>query len=172
MKIAIYPGTFDPITNGHLDIIKKAVKIFDKVIVAIGINPHKKCTFSMEERVYLTKESVKLIDEKEKVIVEPFEGLLVDFAKKKGASVIIRGLRAVSDFEYEMQLALMNKKLSNIDTIFFVPELKWIFLSSSIIKEIAKFGGDIQNFVPEIVVKKLREKFNNKGEKPPLLKQT
>ncbi len=160
MRIGVYPGTFDPITNGHLDIIKRATRLFDKVIVAIGENPNKTPLFSMEERLYLAKEAVKNLPHPEKIEIEAFKGLLVDFAKKKGASVIIRGLRAVSDFEYEMQLALMNRKLSsNIDTIFLIPSLKWIFLSSSIVKEAAKLGGNVEDLVPKIVAKKLKEKF-------------
>lgn len=162
-KIAIYPGTFDPITNGHLDLIKRALQFFDKIIVAIGENPAKKPLFSVEERIFMVKEALKEAGLNEKVEVESFSGLLVDFAKEKGASVIIRGLRAVSDFEYEMQLALMNRKLSNsIDTIFLMPSLRYIFLSSSIIKEAALFGGKIDDLVPKIVAQKLKEKFSNK----------
>lgn len=159
-KIGIYPGTFDPITNGHLDIIKRALKLFDLVIVAVGENPQKTPLFSAEERVSLVKEAVKELSESDRVEVEAFSGLLIDFAQKKSASAIIRGLRAVSDFEYEMQLALMNRKLSNsIDTIFLLTSLKWIFLSSSIVKEVAKFGGNIDDLVPRVVAEKLREKF-------------
>ncbi len=160
LKIAIYPGTFDPITNGHLDLIKRALKIFDRLIVAIGENPAKKPLFTLEERLNMIKEVIKDLPERDRVEVESFEGLLVDFTKKKQAVAIIRGLRAVSDFEYEMQLALMNRKLSNsIDTIFLMPSLKWIFLSSSIIKEAAKLGGDISDLVPPLVAEKLKEKF-------------
>ena len=159
-KIAIYPGTFDPITNGHLDLIKRALQFFDKIIVAIGENPAKKPLFTVEERIYMVKEALIEADLKDRVEVESFSGLLVDFAKMKGASVIIRGLRAVSDFEYEMQLALMNRKLSNsIDTIFLMPSLRYIFLSSSIIKEAARFGGKVDDLVPKVVVQKLKEKF-------------
>ena len=161
-KVAIYPGTFDPITNGHLDIIKRALKLFDKVIVAIGENPAKKPLFTKEERLNLVKEAIKEFLDEDRVEVATFSGLLVEFAKKCGADVIVRGLRAVSDFEYEMQLALMNRKLSNsIDTIFLLPSLKWIFLSSSIIKEAAKLGGNIEDLVPPIVAKKLKEKFSS-----------
>ncbi|MDF2953180.1 MAG: Phosphopantetheine adenylyltransferase [Thermodesulfobacterium sp.] len=168
-KIGIYPGTFDPITNGHLDIIKRALKLFDLVIVAVGENPQKTPLFSVEERIFLVKEAVKELSESDRVEVEAFSGLLIDFAQKKSASAIIRGLRAVSDFEYEMQLALMNRKLSNsIDTIFLLTSLKWIFLSSSIIKEVAKFGGNIDDLVPKIVAEKLKEKFKIKrGNIPP-----
>ncbi|MCD6548059.1 MAG: pantetheine-phosphate adenylyltransferase [Thermodesulfobacterium sp.] len=158
--MGIYPGTFDPITNGHLDIIKRALKLFDLVIVAVGENPQKTPLFSVEERIFLVKEAVKELSESDRVEVEAFSGLLIDFAQKKSASAIIRGLRAVSDFEYEMQLALMNRKLSNsIDTIFLLTSLKWIFLSSSIVKEVAKFGGNIDDLVPRVVAEKLREKF-------------
>ncbi len=163
-KIVIYPGTFDPITNGHMDIIKRALKLFDTIIVAIGENPAKSPLFSKEERLFLVKEAIKELPEHQRIEVEIFSGLLVDFAKKKSACAIIRGLRAVSDFEYEMQLALMNRKLSNsIDTIFLIPSLKWIFLSSSIIKEAAKLGGKVDDLVPPIVAEKLREKLKIKG---------
>uniref|UniRef100_A0A7V6CDK4 Phosphopantetheine adenylyltransferase n=1 Tax=Thermodesulfobacterium geofontis TaxID=1295609 RepID=A0A7V6CDK4_9BACT len=159
-KIGIYPGTFDPITNGHLDIIKRALKLFDLVVVAVGENPQKTTLFSLEERVYLAKEAIKEIPENHRIEVEAFSGLLIDFAKKKSACAIIRGLRAVSDFEYEMQIALMNRKLSNnIDTVFLLTSLKWIFLSSSIVKEAAKLGGNIEDLVPKIVAEKLKEKF-------------
>ncbi len=161
LKIALYPGTFDPITNGHIDLIKRALKIFDKIIVAIGENPSKTPLFTLEERIFMIKKSLEELDLLDKVEVDSFSGLLVDFAKQKGASVIIRGLRAVSDFEYEMQLALMNRKLSNsMDTIFLMPSLKYIFLSSSIIKEAAKFGGNVEDLVPKIVFRKLKEKFS------------
>lgn len=159
-KIAVYPGTFDPITNGHLDLIKRALQFFDKIILAIGENPAKKPLFSIEERIYLAQKALEENNLEKSVEVAHFSGLLVDFAKEKGASVIIRGLRAVSDFEYEMQLALMNRKLSNsIDTIFLMPSLRYIFLSSSIIKEAAKFGGQVDDLVPKIVAEKLKEKF-------------
>ncbi len=160
VKLAIYPGTFDPITNGHLDIIKRALKLFDRLIVAIGENPAKKPLFTLEERILMINEAIKDLPERNLIEVDSFSGLLVEYAKSKGAVAIIRGLRAVSDFEYELQLALMNRKLSNsIDTVFLMPSLKWIFLSSSIIKEAAKFGGDVSDLVPPIVVKKLKEKF-------------
>jgi pantetheine-phosphate adenylyltransferase len=159
-KIGIYPGTFDPITNGHLDIIKRALKLFDLVIVAVGENPQKQTLFSLEERVYLVKEAIKELPENHRIEVEAFSGLLVEFAKKKSACAIIRGLRAVSDFEYEMQMALMNRKLSNsIDTVFLLTSLKWIFLSSSIVKKVAKLGGNIDDLVPKVVAEKLKEKF-------------
>jgi len=161
LRIAIYPGTFDPITNGHLDLIKRALKFFDRIIVAIGENPAKRPLFTIEERIFMVKKALEEENLLERVEVESFSGLLVEFAKSKGADVIIRGLRAVSDFEYEMQLALMNRKLSNsIDTIFLMPSLRYIFLSSSIIKEAAKFGGKVDDLVPKIVAEKLKEKFS------------
>lgn len=162
-KIAVYPGTFDPITNGHLDLIKRALQFFDRIIVAIGENPTKKPLFSIEERLFMVRKAIEEINLSEKVEIESFSGLLVEFSKKKGACVIIRGLRAVSDFEYEMQLALMNRKLSNsIDTIFLMPSLRYIFLSSSIIKEAARFGGKVDDLVPRVVAEKLAEKFPGK----------
>ncbi|MFN4132182.1 MAG: pantetheine-phosphate adenylyltransferase [Caldimicrobium sp.] len=160
-KIAIYPGTFDPITNGHIDLIHRALKIFDTIIVAIGENPAKTPLFTLEERIFIIKKALEELQLLNRVEVESFSGLLVDFAKKKGATAIIRGLRAVSDFEYEMQLALMNRKLANsIDTIFLMPSLKYIFLSSSIIKEAAKHGGNVEDLVPKIVAQRLKEKFS------------
>ncbi|BAU22993.1 phosphopantetheine adenylyltransferase [Caldimicrobium thiodismutans] len=160
-KIAVYPGTFDPITNGHLDLIKRALQFFDRIIIAIGENPAKKPLFTIEERLFMVKKALEEINLSERVEVESFSGLLVEFTKQKGACVIIRGLRAVSDFEYEMQLALMNRKLSNsIDTLFLMPSLRYIFLSSSIIKEAAKFGGQVDDLVPKVVAEKLKEKFS------------
>ncbi len=156
-KVAIYPGSFDPITNGHLSIIRRALEIFDKLIVAILINPRKKPLFSVEERIYMIKEATKDL---KNIEVDTFEGLLVDYAVKKGAKAIIRGLRATSDFEYEFQMALMNRKLnSSIQSIFLMTDYKWLYVSSSIVKEVASFGGDVSGLVPEIVCKKLKEKF-------------
>ncbi len=156
-RIAIYPGTFDPITNGHLSIIKRALEIFDKLIVAILINPQKKPLFSVEERIFMIKEATKDIGNVE---VDTFEGLLVDYAVKKGVNVIIRGLRATSDFEFEFQMALMNRKLNrSIQSIFLMTDYKWLYVSSSIIKEVARFGGDVKGLVPDIVNEKLKQKF-------------
>jgi pantetheine-phosphate adenylyltransferase len=160
-KIAVYPGTFDPITYGHLDLIKRALKLFDRVIVAIGENPAKSPLFTLEERREMILESLKELrngDEK-RVSVESFSGLLVDFAASRGACAIVRGLRAVSDFEYEFQMALMNRRLNRkIDTIFLMPGFRWIYISSTIVKEAARFGGDVSGLVPPVVEKKLREK--------------
>ncbi|HIE33147.1 MAG TPA: pantetheine-phosphate adenylyltransferase [Thermodesulfobacteriaceae bacterium] len=162
IKIAVYPGTFDPVTYGHLDLIKRALKLFDHVIVAIGENPTKKPLFSLEERLEMLQEAVKEIPDRDRLEITSFSGLLVDFVRKMGARTIVRGLRAVSDFEYEFQLALMNRRLArDIDTIFLMPGFRWIFISSTIIKEAAKFGGSVDGLVPPVVAKKLKEKFSS-----------
>ncbi len=161
-KVAIYPGTFDPITNGHMSIIRRGLEIFDKLIVAILINPQKKPLFSVEERIFMIKEATKGMGNIE---VDTFEGLLVDYAVKKGANVIIRGLRATSDFEFEFQMALMNRKLNrSVQSIFLMTDYKWLYVSSSIIKEVASFGGDVKGLVPDIVNEKLKQKFREKLE--------
>lgn len=156
MKIAIYPGTFDPPTNGHLDIIKRGLTLFDTIIVAILKNPAKKTVFSISERRAMLNNILSDIPGTE---VDDFEGLLVDYAARKNARAILRGMRAVSDFEYEFQLALMNRRLNrDIQTVFLMTSLKWIYTSSSIIKEAASFGGDISGMVPTIVEKNLADK--------------
>lgn len=155
-KIAIYPGTFDPLTNGHLSIINRALKLFDKLIIAILINPQKEPLFSTEERIDMLQE---VLGDRPNVEVDTFNGLLVDYAVKKDSNVIVRGLRALSDFEYEFQLALMNRKLNrDIQSIFLMTDYKWFYISSTIIKEAARYGGDIEGLVPSIVSKKLKEK--------------
>ena len=155
MSIAIYPGSFDPITKGHIDVLKKAAKIFDKVIIAVSINPAKTGMFSIDERLEMIKQSIQDI---EGVEVDYFEGLTAKYAKEKGAKAIIRGLRAVSDFEYEMQMAQMNNSLfDEIETLFLVPKSKYNFSSSSIVKEVSKLGGDIDKFVTAPVSKYLSE---------------
>ena len=161
MSLAIYPGSFDPITKGHIDVLKKASKLFDKVIIAVSINHNKKGLFSIEERVNLIKQSLKNI---ENVEVDYFEGLTAKYAKEKGATAIIRGLRAVSDFEYEMQMAQMNNSIyDEIETVFLVPKSKYNFISSSIVKEVSFLGGDIDKFVTPPVSKALSE-YKNRGE--------
>ena len=156
-KIAVYPGSFDPVTNGHLDIIKRGLKIFDRIIVAILHNPGKTALFTVEERKEMIAESLKDFGNIE---VDTFDGLLVDYAAKRNAQAILRGMRAISDFEYEFQLALMNRRLNReIQTVFLMTGLRWIFTSSSIIKEAAGFGGNINGMVPPIVTKRLKEKF-------------
>jgi len=156
---AIVPGTFDPITNGHMDIIKRAKKIFDRIIVAVAINAGKTPLFTFDERVELTRKSIESDEELSGVIVEGVKGLLVDFAKKENARVIVRGLRAVSDFEYEMQMAFMNRRLNKeIEMVYLMPFIKYSFLSSSIIKDVFVNGGDISRFVPEPVIEAMNRK--------------
>lgn len=156
-KIAIYPGSFDPVTSGHLDIIERGLKLFDKIVVAILHNSAKKFLFTVEERKEMLEISLKDFSNVE---VDIFDSLLVDYATKRKAGTILRGLRAVSDFEYEFQMALMNRRLNRkIQTVFLMPGLRWIFISSSIIKEAARFGGNINGMVPPVVSKKLKEKF-------------
>jgi pantetheine-phosphate adenylyltransferase len=157
-KSAIYPGTFDPITNGHLSIIDRALTIFDKLIIAILNNPQKEPLFTIEERIDMIRKS---LNGDRNVEVDTFDGLLVDYAVEKNANVILRGLRALSDFEYEFQMALMNRKLNrDVQSIFLMTDYKWFYISSTIIKEAASLGGDTSGLVPEIVDKRLKEKFN------------
>ena len=161
MKKAIYPGTFDPITNGHIDIIQRSKCLFKEIVVAVvENNPSKKTLFSSEERLKLIEEAIKEYDN---VTAMSFNGLLVEFAKSINAHVIIRGLRAVSDFEYEFQMALMNRRISSkINTVFMMPHENYTYLNSTIVKEVSKFGGDISSFVPPYVELKLREKLEQK----------
>ena len=157
MKICVYPGSFDPITYGHLDIVERASKLTDKLILAISHNPEKKYLFSVDERVEMVKDAVSNL---KNVEVESFEGLTVDYCKKIGASFIIRGLRAVTDFEFELQLAQTNRELyKEVDTIFLLTNLQYSYLSSSVVKQVAEFGGDISKFVTPFVEKKLKEKY-------------
>ena len=156
-RIAIYPGSFDPVTNGHLDIAERGLKLFDKVVVAILQNPVKNFLFTVEERLEMLESSFQKYPNIE---VEIFDGLLVDYAAKRKSHAILRGMRAVSDFEYEFQLALMNRRLNReVQTVFLMTGFRWIFTSSSIIKEAARFGGDIKDMVPPIVNQKLINKF-------------
>ncbi len=156
-KIAVYPGSFDPITNGHVDIIERALEIFDRLIVAVAYNPNKRALFSVEERL----EMIRIVLKNDpRIIMASFDGLLVNFVKEQGANVIIRGLRAVSDFEYEFQMTLMNRKLNRkVDTMFLMTGYKWFYTSSQIIKEAASLGGSVRGLVPDIVNQRLKEKF-------------
>ena len=158
MKIAIYPGSFDPITNGHIDIIDRASSIFDKIIISItNNNPNKNSFFSVNERVDMITKSIKLYSNVE---VKIFDGLLIDFAKDLKATSIIRGLRALSDFEYEFQMALMNRNLNEkVSTVFLMPHQKYTHISSSLIKEVASLGGDVSNYVPNYVMDILKLKY-------------
>jgi pantetheine-phosphate adenylyltransferase len=162
MKIAIYPGTFDPITFGHIDIIKRALKLFDKIIIAAAKDNYKNPLFSLDERVELIKEEVKNLNEAAQISVEKFEGLLIDFANKKNAKIIIRGLRAVSDFEYEFQMFGMNAKLDpEIQTIFLPASETNHFIASKLVKEVARLGGDISKFVSPNIKAKLINKIKS-----------
>jgi pantetheine-phosphate adenylyltransferase len=156
--IAIYPGSFDPITNGHIDLIQRALKIFDRITVAVATNAFKQSLFTIEERMEMIR--VSLADYPQ-VSIDTFPGLLVAYARDQKARAILRGLRAVTDFEYEFQLAMMNRRLEpEIETVFLMTGLRWVFLSSSILKEAAIHGGNIEGMVPEIVFHKLKEKFD------------
>ncbi len=161
-RLAIYPGTFDPITNGHIDIVIRGAKIFDQIIIAVGENPHKSTLFSHDERVVLVRRVVEELGIPN-ITADHFTGLLVDYVRKMGAVAVIRGLRAVSDFEYELQLALANRKLfPQFESVFLMPAEQFIYLSSSMVKEIARNGGDISQFVPPVVEQALYEKFGGK----------
>ena len=156
-KVVIYPGTFDPITHGHISIISRALKIFDRLVIAILNNPQKLPLFSMEERIQMIREVLK---DQRHVEVESFNGLLVDYVIQKKTNVVIRGLRALSDFEYEFQMALMNRKLNReVQSIFLMTDYKWFYTSSTIIKEAASLGGEVSGLVPPIVCRKLKQKF-------------
>lgn len=158
-KVVVYPGSFDPPTNGHLDLILRASKIFDRVIVLVITNTSKRTTFSIDERVemlnkIITKRKLK------NVMVDKFDGLLVDYMRKNNLKIVLRGLRAVSDFDYEFQMVLTNRKMyEEIETIYLMPDIKWIYLSSSLVKEIASFKGDISLFVPKEIVSLIKQKF-------------
>jgi pantetheine-phosphate adenylyltransferase len=159
MKKVIYPGTFDPVTYGHIDIIKRARELFDAVVVTVAVNPGKTPLFTLEERVFLLKESLK---DYQNIIVDSFDGLVVEHAHQVGAIGIIRGLRAVSDFEYEFQMALMNRKLAkDIATVFLMPGEKYTYLNSSIVRDLAGLQSDVSEFVPPIVAELLKNKFKS-----------
>lgn len=157
-RIAVYPGSFDPITNGHLDIIERAAQLFDHLIVAVSINSGKKPLFSLEERVEMLK---KILADYDNVSIDSFEGLTVNYTAGREAQAIIRGLRAISDFENEFQMALTNKKMKgNVETVFLMSQAEWSFLSSSVVKEVASYGGSVVDFVPPLVQERLKEKFS------------
>jgi pantetheine-phosphate adenylyltransferase len=159
MRTVIYPGSFDPLTNGHLDVIQRATKLFDKVIVAVAQNESKSPLFNLKERVALAKEAVAHLPQVE---VDSFDGLLVDYVERRSGQAVVRGLRAISDFEFEFQLALMNRKLNErVETIFMMPKDTYTFLSSRIVKEIARLGGDVTAFVPAHVGEALSKKLRN-----------
>ncbi len=163
MKIAVYPGTFDPVTNGHLDIVRRASRIFDLTVVAISENPRKNPLFTLEERRALLEKAVLGVA---KVEVEVFTGLLVQYAKSKKATAIIRGLRAVSDFEYEFQMALLNRKLEpDLETVYLMPSEEYSYINSTIVKEVAHLGGKLDCFLPPVVAKALKEKIIAQSEK-------
>jgi pantetheine-phosphate adenylyltransferase len=152
---ALCPGTYDPVTHGHLDIVRRAAGRFDRVVMAVIENPAKEPLFPVAERVEMLREAVADLDSVE---VDSFTGLLVDYARSKGAGVIVKGLRAVSDFDYELQMAQMNRHLAEVETFFVPTSAKWSYLSSSLVKEVARFGGDVSGLVPEHVLRRLKEK--------------
>ena len=157
MKIGVYPGTFDPITNGHTDLITRSLQVFDKVIVAIALNPSKHPLFDLTQRVEMVKLATKNVSN---VDVEPFSGLLVEYVKQRGARAVIRGLRAISDFEYELQMALINRKLDQgFETVCFMPSEEYSYLTSSSVKEVASLGGALDDFVHPEVAMRLRDRF-------------
>jgi len=156
MRLAIYPGSFDPITNGHLDLLTRALKLFDRVLISVVRNPSKSPLFTEQERIDLIR---SVVGRNPRVTVDAFDGLLVDYAQAKKATAIVRGLRAISDFEYELQMALMNRKLNtSVETVFLMPNEKYTYLNSSIVREIARLGGDVRSFVPAVVYRALKRK--------------
>lgn len=159
MKIGIYPGSFDPVTLGHLDIINRAVKVFDHLIVAVMVNPQKRCSFTAQERIELLRRAVQ----DDRIEIVAFDGLLADYAKMRQATAIVKGLRALSDFEYEFQMALTNKKLNPmLDTLFLATSAEYMFLSSSMVKQVASFGGDISAFVPPSILHEIQGRLSRK----------
>ena len=158
MTVAVYPGSFDPITNGHMDLIERALCIFDRLIVAVAEHDDKPSLFTMDERVGILEQVTKEYD---RVTVDRVSGLTVDYVRQQGASVVVRGLRAISDFEFELQMALMNRKLDNeIETVFLMPNIQYSYIKSSLIKEVARLGGCLDGLVPDAVIRKLKEKFS------------
>jgi len=162
-RLAVYPGSFDPLTNGHVDIISRGAALFDRIVVAILVNPEKRALFTLEERVEIARE---VFADFEGVEIDTFDGLLVDYARRRDASVIVRGLRAISDFEYEMQMALMNRKLNpELETVFMMPAETFTYLSSRLVKEVFSLGGTVDEFVPPCVVSRLQRKQPKRGSR-------
>jgi len=156
-RTAVYPGSFDPITNGHVDIIRRGLRVFDKLIILIAYNPAKSSLFTVEERINLIS---SVIGDEPRIRIDSFSGLLVDYVKKENAQVILRGLRAVSDFEYEFQMALINRRLDrDIETVFLMTGYKWFYTSSQLVKEAASHGGSVRGLVPDVVLQALHQKF-------------
>jgi pantetheine-phosphate adenylyltransferase len=159
-RVGVCPGTFDPITNGHLDIVRRSLNFFDTVILAVALNPQKTPLFEIKERLEMAVVATRGMD---RVIVEAFDGLLVDYLRLKDAHAIIRGLRAVSDFEYELQMAMMNRNLDHtVETFFLMPSVEYSFLTSTIIKNVANYGGNVDDLVPPLVASRLREKYGGR----------
>lgn len=163
-RTALYPGSFDPFTNGHLDILQRAMEMYDKVIITVAVNKRKNAVFSGQERVDLIRETIRDYDWADRVEIEQFTGLLIDFARKKGVHVLLRGVRQISDFEYEFRMALTNRRLApDIDTVFLMPDEQLTFISATIVKEVAAWGGDLSSFVPDNVAAALRKKFADRN---------
>ncbi len=161
-RIALYPGSFDPFTNGHLDILQRASRMYDKIIVTIAVNNSKNAVFSGDERISLIKEAIKDFKWADRIEIELFTGLLVNFAKKKNVNVLLRGVRQISDFEYEFRMALTNRRLApDVDTVFMMPDEQLTFISATIVKEIAAWGGDLSSFVPDNVARALQKKYSS-----------
>ena len=157
---AIYPGSFDPLTNGHMDILERAAQMFEKIIVTVAVNNKKTAVFSGDERVELIRQAIQGKEWEHKIEIEQFTGLLINFAREKGVNVLLRGVRQISDFEYEFRMALTNRRLApEIDTVFLMPDEQLTFISATIVKEVAAWGGDLSSFVPDHVAKALREKY-------------
>jgi pantetheine-phosphate adenylyltransferase len=162
-RLALYPGTFDPTTFGHLDLVRRSLRLFDRLVVGVAFGHHKQTAFSLDERIDMMRESCADLSG---VTVKPFDGLLIDFARQEGANVIVRGLRAISDFEYEFQMALINRKIDpHFEVVFLTPSEQWSYLNASVVKEIARLGGAVDQFAPAPVVKRLARWAKNPGEK-------
>jgi pantetheine-phosphate adenylyltransferase len=156
-RLAVYPGTFDPLTKGHVSLISRGLKVFDRVVLAVAESTPKKTCFTLDERVDMARE---VFQDEPRITVEPFDGLLIDYVLQRGAGAILRGLRAVSDFEYEFQMALMNRRLSReVQTVFLMTDYKWMYLSSTIVKEVSLHGGNVKGLVPEPVLLRLSAKY-------------